>query len=130
MTVVREAPNQVELELDGESLLFAVDRHGSMRYVDAPGGPVTLEEMPRFPSPGVELDPGSLHAPMPGRVIRVEVSVGDRVIEGQTLVVLEAMKMEHTLRAPWPGTAISVEASPGQQVDADAVLVIVEPAST
>jgi acetyl/propionyl-CoA carboxylase alpha subunit len=126
LTVISQTPSLVELELEGEISAFAVDRFETTRYVDGPSGPLTLEEMPRFAGTEIEEDPGSLHAPMPGRVIKVEVAVGDRVEEGQTLVVLEAMKMEHTLRAPWPGTVASVEAIPGQQVEAETVLVVVE----
>ena len=54
----------------------------------------------------VEEVPGSLHAPMPGRcwsrVVKVLVAENDPVVAGQALLVLEAMKMEHTLRAPMP----------------------------
>jgi propionyl-CoA carboxylase alpha chain len=125
--VISETPVRVELDVDGETAVFDIDRVGSTRYVDGPSGPVVLEEVPRFGDNQVVEDPGSLHSPMPGRVIKVEVSVGERVQEGQTLVVLEAMKMEHTMRAPWEGTVISLEATPGQQVEADTVLVVVEP---
>ncbi|MDP9494934.1 MAG: ATP-grasp domain-containing protein [Actinomycetota bacterium] len=126
VTVVAQSPTDVTVDVDGDHLRFAIDRVGSTRYVDGPSGPLLLEELPRFARVAVEEDPGSLHSPMPGRVIRVDVKVGDRVEEGQTLLVLEAMKMEHTLRAPWPGTVISVGALPGEQVEADAVLVVVE----
>ncbi|HLF43145.1 MAG TPA: biotin carboxylase N-terminal domain-containing protein [Acidimicrobiia bacterium] len=126
LTVTSQTSNLVELEVDGENSVFAVDRFETTRYVDGPSGPLTFEELPRFAGTEIEEDPGSLHAPMPGRVIKVEVAVGDRVEEGQTLVVLEAMKMEHTLRAPWPGTVTSVGATSGQQVEAETVLVVVE----
>jgi propionyl-CoA carboxylase alpha chain len=126
LNVVSATSNLVELDVDGESLVFAIDRFGLARYVDGPSGPMMFEELPRFARAEVAEDPGSLHAPMPGRVLRVDVSVGDQVEEGQTLIVLEAMKMEHTLRAPWPGTVTSVGAASGQQVEADVVLVVVE----
>ncbi|MEX2251370.1 MAG: biotin carboxylase N-terminal domain-containing protein [Acidimicrobiia bacterium] len=127
LTVISQTPEQVELDVEGVPAVFAIDRFRSTRYVDGPSGPVVLEELPRFALTEVEEDPGSLHAPMPGRVVRLETSVGDRVDEGQTLVVLEAMKMEHTLRAPWPGTVVEVHFQPGDQVEAGAVLVVVEP---
>ena len=63
---------------------------------------------------------------MPGRVIRVDVVEGQTVAEGDTLVVMEAMKMEHTLRAPHSGTVTSVRCAPDDQVGADDVLVVVE----
>ena len=124
--VVAQSPTEVVLDVDGDHLVFAVGRADATRYVDGPTGPVVLEELPRFAVTAAEETPGSLHAPMPGRVVKVEVSVGDRVDEGQTLVILEAMKMEHALRSPWAGTVTLVNASPGDQATADAVLVVVE----
>ena len=67
---------------------------------------------------------------MPGRVIRVEAAIGDTVKAGQVLVVLEAMKMEHTLRSPDDGTVIEVDCSPDDQVEAGAVLVVIGQPST
>jgi biotin carboxyl carrier protein len=63
---------------------------------------------------------------MPGKVIRVDVAVADHVVEGQVLVVIEAMKMEHTLRSPYNGKVVDVRHLAGDQIDADAVLVVVE----
>ena len=65
-------------------------------------------------------------APMPGLIHGVSVSVGDQVIEGQRLMVLEAMKMEHILRAPRDGVVASVDAALGDQVTAGQMLVALE----
>jgi 3-methylcrotonyl-CoA carboxylase alpha subunit len=54
------------------------------------------------------------------------VRVGDLVDAGQLLVVMEAMKMEHTLRSPSGGRVVEVDCRPGDQVEAGAVLVVVE----
>jgi propionyl-CoA carboxylase alpha chain len=70
---------------------------------------------------------GECRAPLPGSVARVLVAEGDTVAEGDGLVVLEAMKMEHTLRANGAGTVAAVSCSPGQQVDVNDLLVSVEP---
>jgi propionyl-CoA carboxylase alpha chain len=70
---------------------------------------------------------GECRAPLPGAVTRVLVAPGDSVAEGDSLVVLEAMKMEHTLRATGSGTVAQVLVVPGQQVDVGDVLVAVEP---
>jgi 3-methylcrotonyl-CoA carboxylase alpha subunit len=72
---------------------------------------------------------GAIVAPMPGRVIAVEVAAGDRVAEGQKLVTLEAMKMEHALVAPFDGIIAELHASAGGQVTEGTVLVRVEPAA-
>jgi propionyl-CoA carboxylase alpha chain len=71
---------------------------------------------------------GECRAPLPGAVTRVLVGAGDTVAEGDGLVVLEAMKMEHTLRATGPGTVSQVLVAPGEQVDVGDLLVAVDPA--
>ena len=71
---------------------------------------------------------GECRAPLPGAVTKVLVAAGDRVAEGEGLVVLEAMKMEHTLRADGVGKVAGVHCTPGQQVDVHDLLVTVEPA--
>ena len=69
---------------------------------------------------------GAILSPMPGRVIAVEVSAGERVGKGQKLVTLEAMKMEHSLVAPFDGTVTELNAETGGQVSEGAVLARVE----
>jgi biotin carboxyl carrier protein len=59
---------------------------------------------------------GHVRAPMPGQVIAVHVKVGDRVKQNQPLLVLEAMKMEHTLQAPLAGVVASVACAVGDRV--------------
>ena len=70
---------------------------------------------------------GAILAPMPGKVIAVDVAEGDAVTAGQRLMVLEAMKMEHALTAPFDGTVTELSASEGGQVQVEAVLCVVEP---
>ncbi len=70
---------------------------------------------------------GAILAPMPGKVIAVDVAEGDTVTAGQRLMVLEAMKMEHALTAPFDGTVTELAASEGGQVQVEAVLAVVEP---
>ena len=102
------------------------DQHGE-RGDDA-GVPVADQ----LPGPG---DPdeqggtaGECRAPLPGTIARVLVTMGDLVNDGDPLVVLEAMKMEHTLRATGTGTVGDVRCAPGDQVDVGDVLVVLEPA--
>jgi 3-methylcrotonyl-CoA carboxylase alpha subunit/acetyl-CoA/propionyl-CoA carboxylase biotin carboxyl carrier protein len=73
------------------------------------------------------LSDGSVSAPMPGTVLVVNVTVGAAVVEGQTLAVMEAMKMELALEAPITGTVAVVEAAVGDQVDLGASLFVVAP---
>ena len=71
---------------------------------------------------------GGLEAPMPGVVTRVHVAAGDEVKQGQPLVAIEAMKMEHVLRAPRDGRVRSVAARAGEMVGGGATLVELEEA--
>jgi pyruvate carboxylase subunit B len=70
--------------------------------------------------------PAPIIAPMPGLIVRVNVSVGDRVEAGQGLVVMEAMKMENELRASSAGTVKAVLAQAGTAVEKGAVLLELE----
>jgi propionyl-CoA carboxylase alpha chain len=118
-------PDLVDMELDGVRRRVRVDRDGQARYADSTLGASTLTELPRFPEPSAEAVPGSLTAPMPGTVVRVDVRRGDAVRAGQVLVVLEAMKMEHQVRAPSDGRVAELSVSVGQAVDQGAVLAVV-----
>ncbi|GGK66998.1 acetyl/propionyl-CoA carboxylase subuit alpha [Sphaerisporangium melleum] len=70
---------------------------------------------------------GVVRSPMPGTVLLVKVVPGERVAEGQPLLVVEAMKMEHTVAAPAAGIVAELAARAGQPVDMDAVLAVVRP---
>ncbi|MEV0037189.1 biotin carboxylase N-terminal domain-containing protein [Streptomyces sp. NPDC050804] len=70
----------------------------------------------------------SLVAPMPGTVTVVKVAVGDEVTAGQSLLVVEAMKMEHVISAPHAGTVTELDVTPGSTVAMDQILAVVTPA--
>lgn len=97
---------------------------GQTAYVDSALGSTALAEVPRFPDPSAAQDSGSLLAPVPGRVVRVLVEAGAAVAAGQPLMVLEAMKMEHTITAAADGTVGEVHVAPGDQVDIRQVLAL------
>jgi len=71
---------------------------------------------------------GTVSASMPGKVVTVEVSVGDSVEEGQTVLILEAMKMQNEVAAPISGTVIAVHCEDGVNVQANVPLIVIEPA--
>ncbi|MFE9508936.1 acetyl-CoA carboxylase biotin carboxylase subunit [Streptomyces sp. NPDC006643] len=72
----------------------------------------------------------ALTAPMPGTVTVVKVTVGDEVVAGQGLLVVEAMKMEHVISAPHDGTVTELDVTPGSTVAMDQVLAVVAPAAS
>ncbi|QFT78820.1 acetyl/propionyl/methylcrotonyl-CoA carboxylase subunit alpha [Erythrobacter sp. THAF29] len=92
------------------------------------GGHMMKITLPRFDSGGAaSAADGAILAPMPGKVIAVDVAEGDAVTAGQRLMVLEAMKMEHALTAPFDGTVTELSAATGDQVQVEQVLCVVEP---
>ncbi|MFE9368316.1 acetyl/propionyl/methylcrotonyl-CoA carboxylase subunit alpha [Streptomyces sp. NPDC006711] len=125
--LVAAAPDRVRLEIEGVVREFAVCRHGDTVYVDSASGCHVLAVRPRFTDPGDLVAPGSLLAPMPGVVVRVAdgVEEGCRVVAGQPLLWLEAMKMEHRVTAPASGTLTALHAVRGRQVEVGALLAVV-----
>jgi len=120
-------PDLVDFESgDGLRRVVRVDRVDDIRYADSALGATVVTEQPRFPLHEAHVPAGSLVAPMPGTVVRVESAVGAAVSPGQVLVVLEAMKMEHSVRAPRDGTVAEILVSAGQAVDQGTVLAVLE----
>ncbi len=126
LVVHRVTDDVVDLELEGVRTRGAVQRVDDLVYVDSAVGTSTLRELPRFPLPARDHATGSLLSPMPGSVVAVVVEVGDRVVAGQRLLVLEAMKMEHAIRSPADGVVSRIPVTVGDQVDTGAVLAVVE----
>ncbi|MEX1007166.1 MAG: biotin carboxylase N-terminal domain-containing protein [Acidimicrobiia bacterium] len=120
-------PDAVDVEIDDGRRRYSVQRVGDTVYVDSSLGASALHVVDRFPVVEEDAAPGSLLAPLPGSAVQVAVVVGQRVTAGDVLVVLEAMKMEHTVRAPFDGTVTEVRVELGEQVDSGDVLVVVEP---
>ena len=127
LRVEEAAPGWITLHLararHGRHLLFDTGRV----WVQGPDGDVLLTVRPRFPEAetgaGVA---GGLVAPMPGKVLTVNVNAGDRVDAGTVLLILEAMKMEHRVTSPHAGVVTEVRAAAGDQVDGGDLLVVVE----
>lgn len=126
VTLLSAEPDRVVLTLDGVDRSFDVARYGDDVFVDSPLGPAQLTMLPRFGDPDAAIAHGSLLAPMPGSVLRVDAAVGDTVTAGQPLIWLEAMKMEHTVTAPADGVLVELNVEPGLQVDVGAVLARVD----
>jgi acetyl/propionyl-CoA carboxylase alpha subunit len=109
--VVRAAGGRLEVWIDSER--HVIEEEGRATGGRSGGG-----------------DDDVLVTPMPAKVVRVNVAPGDAVTEGQTLVVVESMKMELGLTALRDGVVATVDATPGVLVAAGAVLVALVPAAT
>ncbi|MFY0409050.1 biotin carboxylase N-terminal domain-containing protein [Solicola sp. PLA-1-18] len=122
--------DDVRLERDGVQHVYRVTRTGDEVDVDGPHGGTTLRRVPRFADPSEQVAEGSLLSPMPAAVVAVSVAEGDAVTRGQTVLVLEAMKMQHTVTAPHDGVVTTLTAAVGDQVESGAVLAVVDEEST
>ncbi|WP_435746192.1 acetyl/propionyl/methylcrotonyl-CoA carboxylase subunit alpha [Nocardioides sp. SYSU DS0663] len=120
----------VVLERDGVRTTYHVSVTGlpgrEVVDVDSPWGHARFTRVPRFVDPADAVASGSLLAPMPGTVVKVLVEAGAEVEAGAPVLVLEAMKMQHTVAAPTAGTVTELPVSQGQQVAAGEVLAVVE----
>ncbi|GIH24097.1 acetyl/propionyl-CoA carboxylase subuit alpha [Acrocarpospora phusangensis] len=126
VALVSAEPGHVVLDVSGVRHSFAVAAHPGATYVDSALGPVRLTPVDRLPEPVGKAAPGSLPAPMPGTVLRVEVKAGDPVSQGQPVVVLEAMKMEHRILAPAEGVVAELNVAPGDHVEGGTVLAVIQ----
>lgn len=113
---------KIEIELEGEGS----EEPSSGVLVTEQGQAWLLTPWRRDGAHGTADGSGAILAPMPGKVIHVEVSQGQSVTRGQKLLTLEAMKMEHTLTAPFDGVVARLEAVAGQQVQVDVLLAHIE----
>ncbi|HWE33360.1 MAG TPA: biotin carboxylase N-terminal domain-containing protein [Solirubrobacteraceae bacterium] len=123
------AHDAVDLSVGGVRRRYRVRSDGDRVEINIPAGQCSLRALDRFPDAAGAAAAGSLLAPMPGKVIRVDAAPGDEVAAGQPLLVLEAMKMEHEIVAPAAGVLTSLPVSVGDQVDAGTLLAAIEGAS-
>lgn len=141
-------PEKKEAEVDGKKFQIATTRYGNRVIVELGGHNHSIEiiqgrvyvngEETRFSiqksrpriggkrSAAQAAKGAKVRPPMPGRVVNVDVKVGDHVKKGQPMLVLEAMKMQNEVSAPTEGLVKAVHVKPGQTVDAQSILVEIE----
>jgi biotin carboxyl carrier protein len=130
-SVTQVEPGVYSVLLDGASYEIRLIETSHGLSAEAGGRRFSVEVRdPRDTTRGARAAIGSgrqnVAAPMPGKVVRVLVNVGDTVDVGQGLVVVEAMKMQNEMKAARPGRVIEVRARAGQTVGAGDTLVVLE----
>ncbi|MFD3547625.1 biotin carboxylase N-terminal domain-containing protein [Streptomyces sp. NPDC058655] len=128
--IVSRTPDTLTLELDGVTHRFshAISPEGTWLGRDGDSWHVQDHDPVAAALGGRgQGGAGTLAAPMPGTVTVVKVAVGDEVVAGQSLLVVEAMKMEHVISAPHAGTVTELDVTPGTTVAMDQVLAVVTP---
>ncbi len=123
--------NELLANVDGFQQRITVAEHGDSYSAFTGAGVFSFQERdPDFGDPGANGTGGNPKAPMNGLIVKHLVGVGERVEKGTPLLVMEAMKMEHTIRAPAVGTVRAFYAEPGELVDGDIELLQFEEIET
>ena len=125
--IIRAHNGQLELLIDGQRVTAYVSADGAKRWVTVNGQTVVLTKSSGAKRKGSGHDHASgLAAPMPGLVRSVNVVEGEVVKKGQTLLTMEAMKMEIRIQAPTDGVVKSLAVKVGQTVEREQVLIVLE----
>jgi 3-methylcrotonyl-CoA carboxylase alpha subunit len=125
----QRADGRLAVALDGVRCNVRVLESGTALAIFADGESWQIEEIdPLLPPQGADVTAGRLTAPMPGRVVQLLVAAGDSVRRGQPMMVVEAMKMEHTIAAPRDGIVAAVHYAAGDLVEEGAEMIVLEEA--
>ena len=116
----------VDIEIENTRFFSKITRSNETLVIHGPWGDILFKIMPRFKSIGQEVKDGGLIAPMPGKVIDLMVEVGSKIKKGDTLVVLEAMKMEHAIKAIEDGVIDELFIKNNDQVENGALLMVIK----
>ena len=116
----------IDMAIDSLRFYSHVTKVGSEILINMSFGDIDASVLPRFLEPGNDVPEGGLIAPMPGKVIDVKVKKGSKVKTGDTLVIIEAMKMEHSIKATETGKIAKVMIQLNDQVDNGATLLVLE----
>ena len=124
--VVKWTSSGIDIEVNNSRFFSKVTRDSDNVVVHGPWGDALFTILPRFTLPGSEAQAGGLIAPMPGKVVDLKVKTGSKVKKGDTLVILEAMKMEHQVKAPEDGKITKVLIKKDDQLENGALLMVLD----
>ena len=127
--VHRHSAHDIDVEISDIRSTHLVTRAKDEIFIQMDRGTAHLSIIPHFIPPGTNEVADGLVSPMPGVVLDIRVQVGDTVEAGQTLLVLEAMKMEHHINAPEEGTITEILVAVGQQIEQGVVMMVIDDGS-
>lgn len=120
----------IAVEIDGRIVRGFAQNLGGALWAHFEGESFVIEPPAKASRRGgkssASSDPGTIVSPMPGKIAKVHVSVGDAVETGRALITLEAMKMEYALKAAKPGRVREVKCKAGDQVTLGQTLALLE----
>jgi biotin carboxyl carrier protein len=129
-----------DIDIDGETYSIQIDEMENGQLRATVSGVEYIVKLPegtgsapaprrRSSSGGSRVKSGTVSTSIPGKIVTLEIAQGETVVEGQVILILEAMKMQNEVTAPISGTITSVNCSEGDNVEANMALVVIEPNS-
>ena len=116
----------IHCEIDGIAIKAFITCFHDEITINSGSGDLVFKILPKFIDPNEIIIEGSLTAPMPGKILNINVKKGSSVKAGETLLILEAMKMEHTIKATSDGQVIELYVKTGDQVESGSDLMKIE----
>ena len=116
---------EFEVDIEQEGNTFTATVEGREFKIEVPEAPQPAPK--RTARRGKKKKSGKISANIPGKIVTLEVALGDPVSEGQVVLILEAMKMQNEITAPIAGIVVEIHCEEGQSIEANVTLVIIEP---
>lgn len=113
------------VEVEGEGTSWKATVEGQTFEIEMPDAAPSAK--PRRAGGRKKKKSGTVSANIPGKVVTVEVEEGDRVEEGQVILILEAMKMQNEIQAPISGKIVEINCHSGESIEANMPLIVIEP---
>ena len=118
---------EYEVELEKQEGVWNVTIEGKSFSIEIEGGSVGDSAGSKRKKKGRRKKSGTISSTIPGKIVSIAVAEGDKVAEGDVVMILEAMKMQNEIQAPLSGTVTAVNCKPGDSIEANSPLVIIQP---
>jgi len=118
--------NFIDVEIDNTRIRSKVTFDNELLLIQSKSGDVLFKILPKFETAKKASIEGGLNAPMPGKVVEIKIKKGAKIKKGDTLIILEAMKMEHKVLAPSDGKVKEILIHKDEQVENGATLVVLD----
>lgn len=118
---------EYEVELEKQEGVWNVTIEGKSFSIEIEGGSVGDSVCIKRKKKGRGKKSGTISSTIPGKIVSIAVEEGDKVGEGDVVMILEAMKMQNEIQAPLSGKVTAVNCKPGDSIEANSPLVIIQP---
>tara|TARA_Y100000741_G_scaffold264682_1_gene205180 strand:+ start:547 stop:1011 length:465 start_codon:yes stop_codon:yes gene_type:complete len=118
---------EYEVELEKQEGVWNVSIDGKIFSIEIEGGSIEESSGSKRKKKGRGKKSGTISSTIPGKIVSIAVEEGANVVEGDVVMILEAMKMQNEIQAPLSGTVTAVNCKPGDSIEANSPLLIIQP---